>query len=230
MTVWLTRPIDDSRAMETALAAKHIPTFVAPLMGIAPTPHTLPAMPDAVVITSRHGAAALPAAWMHLPVYAVGEATANAARDAGATHILVGEGNALELLPLIRDLQKPGDRLVHLSGAEVKIDLAPLLGAHRITLERCVVYDAQPLPLPAALYDALPGITGVVLYSPHSARILAYTLGASTAKLAQATAYCLSLDVAAAAAAVPFKRLVSCPVPTHQAMMELLSEAAITSA
>lgn len=226
--LWLTRPEADSRAMAEQLGS--MPHIIAPLMGIAPLPHTLPSMPDAVVITSRHAAAALPQAWMALPIYAVGNATAEAARAAGATHIIVGEGSALDLLHPMRDGQKPGARLVHLSGEEVKIDLAPLLAAHGIALERCVVYGATPCALPSALFDALPRITGVVLYSPHSARVLAQSLGAQASALAGATAYCLSLDVAQAAAALPFKRLVSCPVPTHAAMLAVLSQAAISGA
>lgn len=230
MTLWLTRPAEDSAALAAALT---LPSIIAPVMEIVPIAVTLPnKKPDALVLTSRHAAYAIPNAWHALPVYCVGEATAEAARAKGCNYVQIGKSSALDLLPLIHAQQKAGSRLLHLSGEEVKIDLVPLLALHHIQLERSIVYTTKPAALPDAFWPILRtgSITGAVFYSPQSARFAMQLLGAEIAHLSQATAYCLSLDVAHAAAAMLFQRLLTCPVPTHTAMLELLSQTAITAA
>lgn len=232
MSIWLTRPQRDSERMEAALAARGIESVVAPVMKISSCPVILadPA-PSALILTSRRAAKALeaaPASWRHLPVYCVGGATAQAASRYHFHHTISGEGSALDLLPLIAARQAAGDRLLHLSGDAVKIDLAPLLASRGITLDRVVVYvsqRAETLPPDFSHAVHVGALTGVVFYSPRSVRFAQEMAGDILPTL---DAYCLSLDIAAEAAKVGCKRVHACPVPTHQAMMELLFQHAMT--
>lgn len=232
MSVWLTRPQRDSERMEAALAVRGIDSIVAPVMEIAALDVTFDeAMPDGLILTSRRAAKALqaiPPAWRTLPVYCVGNATAEAAKRYHFEHTISGQGSALDLLPLIAQRHGNHDRLLHLSGDAVKIDLAPLLASRGITLERKVVYESHRVAaLSPALTHALHvhALTGVVFYSPRTVRFATELVGDA---LHQLDAYCLSMDIAAAAAKAGCKRVHACPIPTHQAMMELLFQHAMT--
>lgn len=231
--LWLTRPRADSEAMAATLRARGIDTILAPVMMIAPCSFQLPQQPPAsLLLTSRHAAEALPAAWRHVPVYAVGDATADAVRAQGYAHVIVGGGNALELLPAIVAGQRD---VLHLSGAEIKLDLAPLLASQGIALQRCVVYEAQRVTaLDAALIAALRSgsVRGVVFYSPHTVRMAQQLLeeADAMAAMAQVDAFCLSLDIAQPAAALGCAAIFTCALPTQQAMMELLTTHAIRAA
>ena len=232
MSVWLTRPQRDSERIEAALATRGIDSVIGPVMEITALDVTFDEpMPDGLILTSRRAAKALsdaPPAWRALPVYCVGNATAQAARRYHFEHTIVGEGSALDLLPVIAQHHGNNDQLLHLSGDAVKIDLAPLLASRGIALTRKVVYESHRIAaLAPALTHALHvhALTGVVFYSPRTVRFAAELAGDA---LHQLDAYCLSMDVAAAAAKAGCKRVYACPIPTHQAMMELLFQHAMT--
>jgi len=144
-----------SRARKLGLDARTMSLFeVVPLSWTAPDPTDF----DALVITStnavRHGGAALKRL-MSLPVYAVGEATAAAARAAGFVVATTGEGG-------VRDMALPSDqKLLHLSGRDhLPIDAATTIA----------VYEARPIQQPEGL-DALDGCVAVV-HSPRAGRRL----------------------------------------------------------
>ncbi len=96
-----------------------------------------PAGFDAVVMTSanaaRHGGAGL-RHLVGLPVYAVGEATAAAARAAGFGDVRVGDGDVTALGPHL------SGRILHLAGS----DYRPIPTPADVTT--VTVYTTQPLP------------------------------------------------------------------------------------
>jgi uroporphyrinogen-III synthase len=96
----------------------------------------------------------------HLPLYAVGEVTGDAARDAGFISIVSGDGDVERLLGKIATLGL--HRLLHLSGA----DYQPF-EPHGVEIERQIVYASNPIaPAPELLAALKQG--GVVML--HSAR------------------------------------------------------------
>ena len=114
-----------------------------PLFRIAPVPWTAPnpAEFDAVLIGSvnvlRHGGTQLHAL-RHLPVHAVGETTARAAREAGFTVASIGKGG---LQTVVDGLEGP-TRLLRLRGeAAVELKLSPT-----IEVADGLVYTARPTP------------------------------------------------------------------------------------
>ena len=229
--VWLTRPREDSIALARNLAAEGIASIIAPVMHIIPMPlPSLPMRPDAILLTSRHGAHAissLPQAWRSFPTYCVGRATAHAAMEHGATRMIAGGNNLRALLPrLIADIPA-GSHLLYLSGREVSADVPHLLAKYSIHVDRQVVYQAVAVhQLPESIRTALAAnrIHQVVFFSPRTAQITAQLLhdhGLSSA-IANITAVCLSANIANAASAAPWASLAVAPSPTRQAMQALL--------
>jgi uroporphyrinogen-III synthase len=120
-----------------------VPMFaVVPLIWDAPDPKDV----DAVAMTSanaaRHGGAGL-AALTHLPLFAVGEATAAAARAAGFHDVHAGTGDAADLAGLL----KAPLRILHLTGS----DHRPIPTDAQVAV--VPVYETRPL-VPAAPLQA----------------------------------------------------------------------------
>ncbi len=86
----------------------------------------------------RHGGKKL-AKLTHLPVYCVGRATADAARDAGFGVAAIGQGG----LQVLLDKIEPGTRLLRLAGEErVTLEIA-----QGVQIEERVVYRTCPQEL-----------------------------------------------------------------------------------
>ena len=152
-------------ASATAAAARELglePVFV-PLFSVEPVsweaPH--PAGFDVLLLTSanavRHGGLEL-GKLRGLPVYAVGEATAAEARDAGFSVAAIGEGGIDELLQRI----DPGLRLLHVGGEHRREPTAP-----RQSITHVPVYRSADLPM----VDGIARISGAVVavHSPRAA-------------------------------------------------------------
>ena len=128
----------------------------------------LPGHYDALLIGSaqvlRQGGRGL-AASRGLPVYAVGEATAAAARSAGFRVAGTGAGAMQGLL----DALQPGHRrLLRLTGQErIGLTLPP-----GVTMDERVVYASQPRALPAELEALLRNPAIVALHSAEAAQHL----------------------------------------------------------
>lgn len=123
-----------------------------------------PAVHDALIVTSantlRFGGAGL-TALQGLPVLAVGQATADAARAAGFEVMLTGDGDAARLLDLAATAGV--SRALHLGGRErTRPDIARIAAS-------IAVYASEPLPLPDP--DAVYG-TVALLHSGRAARRL----------------------------------------------------------
>ncbi|MEE8274408.1 MAG: uroporphyrinogen-III synthase, partial [Alphaproteobacteria bacterium] len=97
MRVLITRPREDAEALAEALAVRGVEALVEPLLEIVPlNPGDFDlAGVQAALLTSANGARALAAATgsRDVPVLAVGEATAAAARAAGFAEVAVAGGD-----------------------------------------------------------------------------------------------------------------------------------------
>jgi uroporphyrinogen-III synthase len=147
------------RARQLGLEVVSCPLFrVEPVAWEAPDLAHL----DGLLLTSanaiRHGGPA-PRRLTALRVYAVGEATASAARAAGFAVEHVGRGGLAELLADI----PPSLRLLHLAGADHRDVSDP-------RIERRIVYRAVAIEAPS-----LPGLGGLVIavHSPRAGSRLA---------------------------------------------------------
>jgi len=161
-------------AGETAerAAALGLKAVVAPLFAVRTIPWEAPEPGefDAVMLTSanaaRHGGPDL-AAFLDLPCYAVGEATAAAAKASGFTDVRTGPEDGLMLL---LEMARDGiARALHPCGVD-HISLEP----SEIRIVRLPVYEAEPaLELPPAAAAALARGAVALLHSPRAAKLFA---------------------------------------------------------
>ncbi|HSW25499.1 MAG TPA: uroporphyrinogen-III synthase [Burkholderiaceae bacterium] len=129
-----------------------------------------PAILDAVLMTSanaaRLGGGGL-APLFHLPLYAVGAATAQAARAVGFADVRAGDKDASAIVALAAE-QGMG-RLLHLAGRDYHDARHP-----GVTIERRIVYRAdrvERLPRPALAALELGAVA--LVHSPRAGRLFA---------------------------------------------------------
>jgi uroporphyrinogen-III synthase len=109
----------------------------------------------------RCGGASLEAL-RHMPVHAVGETTAQAARQAGFTVAHTGSGG----LQAVLDAVPAGARVLRLAGEErIALEVPP-----GVTMIERVVYASLPCPMPDDLASLLAGGAVVLLHSGEAAR------------------------------------------------------------
>jgi len=204
--------------------------LIEPLLTIEPIPDVVPELAgvQAILVTSANAVAALNADALRLPVLAVGEATARAARLAGAERTQVAEGDAAALARLVTSFCRPDHgALLHLSGTEVRAGLAERLTEAGFVVRRQAVYRAVAASrLSAAAGEALHrgAIAAVLLYSPRTAGIFCdlvtkHGLGRS---LEDAAAICLSVSVARACQAMGWRAVKVAERPDQDALLDQL--------
>jgi uroporphyrinogen-III synthase len=150
-----------TRAREMGLTVIQVPLFdVLPADG-----GPLPAGSyDALLLTSINGVrfgATVMAAFAGLPIYAVGEATAYAARIAGHDGVITGGGDAQSTVAMMAADGRCS--VLHISGEEVRPFDSHGMSVQRYTVYRTVECDT------AAARAALNGLGPVVL-AVHSPR------------------------------------------------------------
>ncbi len=150
-----------ARAM--GLAAEAVPLFaVSPVAWQAPDPSQFDALLIGSANAPRHAGPHL-ASLRRLPVYAVGEATRQACRDAGLTVALAGEGG---LQSVLGKLDPAHRRLLRLAGRE----RVPLALPQGVSVSEQVVYASEPRAMPPELATRLADGAVVLLHSAEAAR------------------------------------------------------------
>lgn len=131
------RPEPGASATVARAAAMGLEAIAAPLFEIVPLPFDLPdGAFDALLFTSANAVRAVRVGHDG-PVYAVGPATAAAAREAGFMDIRVGEADAAAIVA--RAAGEGMHRLLHLAGREHRAVAHP-----GVQIERRIVYEARP--------------------------------------------------------------------------------------
>lgn len=149
MHVLVTRPIYYARSLAAALAARGYGALVAPMLTIAPAEGVEPPLDlagvQALLFTSANGArvfAGLSEA-RDLPVFAVGDASAGAAREAGFARVESAGGDIADLARLVAEhLDPKGGALYHAAASKVAGDLTGFLEGRGFSVRRDVLYDA----------------------------------------------------------------------------------------
>lgn len=214
MRALITRPWEDAEALSQLLRDRNIDSVIEPMLTIHPKPgETLDIEGvQAILLTSANGARMIARhvcgdndALLHLPVFAVGKATAAAAREYGFHRIEDADGDVEALAGLAAARLDPkAGTLVHVAGSQVAGDLSAMLETSGFTVHRAVLYETRK---PEALSPDLAkmmaaGALDLVLF--FSARTVQNFIElVEAADLAPAcasiTALCLSPAVATAA-------------------------------
>jgi uroporphyrinogen-III synthase len=232
----VTRPRPEAENLAAALAARGIGALIEPLITIhyaeVPTPDQTGV--QALLCTSANGVRALArlSGERRLPLFAVGEASAAAARAAGFACVAGAGGDVHDLARLVGERLSPdGGRLLHVSGHDVAGDLAGLLQMQGFAVERTVLYEARPATtLTAATIAALAAreIDYALFFSPRTAAIFKRlaTEAGLTARLSAVTAISISPAADAALAALPFHGRCLAARPDQPSLLAVLDHLA----
>ncbi len=177
MRVLLTRAREDAEPLAARLAERGLEFEIEPLLSFIPegdAPLEVAAA-QALVFTSAAGArifaARSPA--REIPVFAVGDATAAAARVAGFGRVESAAGDVDDLARLIKARLDPrAGALFHGAARQVAGDLGGLLTAAGFEVRREILYEAKPIE--ALSESTLTGLAGgrfdaVAFFSPRTA-------------------------------------------------------------
>ena len=232
MRVVVTRPQVDAERTATAVRAKGHDVLVAPLMRVEPVAADLGGNWGGIIITSANapGAIAERDALMKRPVFAVGQRSADAARQAGFANVASAGGDVRDLVKLIAERRADAKApLLYIAGEDRAADLIAELAAHGIAAELRVVYRAATAPFPPELIAALQAgdVDAVLHFSKRSAEN--YRAGAEEADISgEALAVrhlCLSEQVAAPLKAAGAVRIFVARRLDEAALLELLAPA-----
>ncbi|WP_370335662.1 uroporphyrinogen-III synthase [Parvularcula marina] len=202
MTIFITRPAPDAERTVDALRAEGIEAEAAPLMDISFTDAALPEIPEDALLafTSANGVRAWVAAGgPALPVFAVGDATANTAAEYGLPIEGIASGD-VEALFILLDAEAAGRSILHVRGQQAIGNLCDRLGEAGHSHLSLPLYEAVAAPkLPPNLKAALEeGGHAVGIFSPRSMKLFLDLVEAEglTARIAAFDAICLSPAVA----------------------------------
>ncbi|MDD1521819.1 MULTISPECIES: uroporphyrinogen-III synthase [Bradyrhizobium] len=185
MSILVTRPHPDNEATADNLRARGHAVLLAPALKLEPVAFQGESgvSYDAVLVTSANAirtvASQLPdLGLLQLPLFALGEHTAAAAREAGFAEVIVAGGDAASLRDKVmqsaRDkVLKKKSALLYLAGADLSRDLGGELGAEGFRVLTRTTYRMAPVKhLPREVCEgfAAHGIEAVLHYSRRSAR------------------------------------------------------------
>jgi uroporphyrinogen-III synthase len=112
-----------------------------------------------------------------LPVYCVGDSTADYARELGFAEIFSGEGTARDLVPLlVHGLDPQAGSLLYLTGHLLAFDLETPLKSTGFLVPRVILYQTRESGPAGARQFAetlAEGVDGVILMSPRTSTIFA---------------------------------------------------------
>lgn len=212
------RPEPGCSATVAAAKALGLEAHGVPLFEVGPRSWDIPAPEafDALLVGSanvfRFGGAGL-ATLAKLPVLAVGETTATAARAAGFTVAATGSTGLQALI----DTLGPGKhRLLRLTGEE----RVPLKLPRGVTMVERVVYASRALPMPEELIALLRARAVVALHSAEAARHLAAQCVSHRIARSGLRLVALSPRIGAAAGE-GWSELAAPPLPDDQALLAM---------
>jgi uroporphyrinogen-III synthase len=228
--VLITRP--EPAAGETAarVSALGMRALVAPMLGIRTLPCSLPPASrlQAIVVASGNAIPALPASCHHLPLLAVGKATAARARGVGFTRVCHADGDAGALATLVGEAcDSHAAPLLLAAGRGHGGALAADLRTHGFRVIRRTVYAAIPVAaLPEVAWRALAAgqVSAALFFSGETARHCVELLRRARLQEAVRAVDALAIGQPAAVALqrLPWRRIRVAERPTQDAMLALL--------
>ena len=233
MRLLVTRPQPDATRTAQRLRERGHEVLVAPLLSTRTIEADVAGPYGGLLMTSANAARAIAkhrraAELRVLPAYVVGSRTAEAAHEAGFTHVESAEGALPDLVRLVA-MRFAGTRasLLYVASEDRAGDLAGELAARGIAVETVVLYRAVAAErLPPELTQALSSawLRGALHYSPRSVRTLielSRSAGVLEAVLNLAH-YCLTEEIAAALRQAGAERISIAPRPAEAALIGLL--------
>jgi uroporphyrinogen-III synthase len=242
MAVLVTRPHPDDETTAASLRARGFDVLRAPMLRFEPVAvhEDMNARYSAVIVTSANASRGVEPLlkghrMLELPLFAVGDHTAAAARRAGFTHVVSANGDAANLRDLVlaslraKELKK-ASTLLYLAGAEIARDLASELeesGFRVVTQTTYRMIAVKSLPSEARDAFAANQVGAVLHYSQRSARAFldaARAAGVEISALAIPQC-CISATVASVLRDAGATQVVVAATPDENALFEALERA-----
>ena len=242
MAVLVTRPHPDDETTAASLRARGFDVLRAPMLRFEPVAfhEDMNARYSAVIVTSANALRGIEPhlkghRMLELPLFAVGEHTAAAARRAGFTHVVSANGDAANLRDLVlaslkaKELKK-ASTLLYLAGAEIARDLASELeesGFRVVTQTTYKMIAVKSLPREVCDAFAANQVEAVLHYSQRSARAFldaARAAGVEISALAIPQC-CISAAVASVVRDAGATQVVVAATPDENALFEALERA-----
>lgn len=238
MRIWITRPEPGATRSAARLRDLGHDPLIASIFEIVPTgAPPLGGEFSGIVVTSGQAVPALAGSKLGFsgPIFAVGERTAEALRDAGFPNVVAGTGDAAGLARLVRECLPAGTALLHVAGADRKDEPAASLEAAGFEIRVWTAYSSRSIAtLPRAVTLALSGsdsarpLDAALHYSRRSARTALDLIRKSGLEGAfrRLNHYCLSEDVALPLVEVGIAAHFVPARPTEDALLEGLDGSA----
>jgi uroporphyrinogen-III synthase len=224
-TVWVTRAQPGAAATADRLRQLGIAAVVEPLLEVRPLAGAELDLTDvrALAFTSANAVAAFAArsSVRNLRVFAVGDATAAAARAQRFESVLSAQGDVAALARALATRRRElAGVILYPAAAEPAQDLAGALAEVGLNVRQTALYETVAVEPSAALVGRLPELDAVLLYSGRAAQALARFL--KTHPAPGLGAYCLSRQIARSLTRAGLERVVSCAQPNETALLALL--------
>jgi uroporphyrinogen-III synthase len=242
MAVLVTRPQPDDEATAAALRVRGFEVLKAPMLRFEPVAFQddADAAYGAVIVTSANAVRGIEphlenSRLLELPLFAVGEHTAAAARRAGFENVISADGDAASLRDCVlasvktKGLKKASP-LLYLAGADLARDLAGELGERGFTVVTHTTYRMSPVSrLPREICDAFAAnaIEAVLHYSRRSARAFleAVRTGGVEISALAIPQCCISALVASVVRDAGATQVMVAATPDENALLEALDRA-----
>jgi uroporphyrinogen-III synthase len=225
-TLWITRAQPGADATAARVRELGIDPIVAPLLEVRPIEDAdldLAGV-SALAFTSANAVAAFAARSPErsLRVFAVGDATAAAARAQRFTSVLSAQGDVAALASALAARRRElAGVILYPAAAEPSQDLAGALAAVGLVVRQAAVYETVAVGPPGTFAERLHEIDGVLLHSAKAAQGLARFVKANPAP--QLVAYCLSRQIARALGRANLAQTLSAAQPNETALLTLVA-------
>ncbi len=228
----VTRPEPDASDTAARLQALAIEPVIAPLLTQQALRTSLPDRKGfaAIAVTSSNAIRALEergalAAYLDLPLYAVGDKTASLARAKGFAKVVSAGGSLADLAELLAHLKLKGP-VFYPAGREQSGDLAKSLAPYGVMVITALIYTMTRVQsLSEAIIGTLEagGIAAALFYSRRTATAFVELCGnrLSRASKARLGMLCLSEGIAEPLIGAHFVRVGLADYPSEEAMMGL---------
>lgn len=242
MAVLVTRPHPDDETTAASLRGRGYEVLQAPALRFEPVAFhdDMDARYSAVIVTSASAVRSIEHhlkghRLLELPLFAVGQHTADAARRAGFTHVISASGDAAGLRDLVlarvkaKELKK-ASTLLYVAGADLARDLAGELGESGLRVVMWTTYRMVPVgSLPREVCDAFAAnrIEAVLHYSRRSARAFLDAARAGGVEISALSIpqCCISAAVASVVREAGATQVVVAATPDEDALFEALERA-----
>ena len=225
LKIWITRAQPGAEATAARVRALGHAPFVAPLLAVrmVEDPQIDLEGVKALAFTSANGlrAFAQACADRSLQVFAVGAATAQAAREVGFRRVLSADGDVAALAEGIAARRNEiGGVVLHPGAAELAGDLAGALARAGVEVRALTLYDTAPAVLEPDQVAELGEVDVALVHSAKGAQALAAVLAVHPQPRLKVLG--LSKAVLAPLADTPLAGLTSAPFPLEAALLNLI--------